>query len=380
MTTVMAAVIAFSGASLATKFPDANADHFANMTLFLMAGIMLLASILRLGKYITLIPNVVISGFMDGIAIIIWLDQVKLLFGVGGKTALHGDFLANLLVFFSSVALAFIIPMIAKKYFSKFASLISGTFFTIVIVTTIAAILHLDIQRVSLATGLRSWSDFTSLVSSQIPTDWSWALVLTALPFALQLAILGYLDTLMTALVIDKLTGETTKPNKELFGQGVAHVAVAFVGGIAGAQATIRSVLMVREGAAWRWAGVLVGIFALIEMMIFQDWIKLIPQAVFAGVLVKVGCDVFDWLPLQIYSKQLFRHNDSKQSGDSPVVHSMEVIFVLGTAIVTVFFDLNIAVGVFTALFYIHNCVLNRARPMQDLRLDSESQGFSDED
>lgn len=80
-------------------------------------------------------------------------------------------------------------------------------------------------------------------------------------------------------------TGETTEQNRELAAQGFANGAVAFFGGIPGAQATIRSVLILNEGARTRVAGVLVGIFVLIEMLIFQDLIAAIPQAVFAGVL-----------------------------------------------------------------------------------------------
>ena len=75
----------------------------------------------------------------------------------------------------------------------------------------------------------------------------------------------------------------------------MANASVAIVGGIPGAQATIRSVLLVKENASMRLAGILVGVFVLLEMLLFQDMLRLIPQAVFAGVLFKVGYDVFDF-------------------------------------------------------------------------------------
>lgn len=375
MTTVMVALFAASG-QIATQFPGLKSDHFINLTLYLMAGMLLLAALLRLGRFIQLIPNVVISGFMNGIAIIIWLDQIKRLMGWGGKTALAGPFSQNLAFMLITALLVFVIPPLTKRWIPKFASLLSGTFLAIVVMTAAGSLLHLEIERVSLATALRSWGDFVELLRTQFPTDWSWPVLQAALPFALQLTVLGYLDTLMTALVIDKLTGEQTQANRELMGQGVAHAATALVGGIPGAQATIRSVLMVKEGAAWRWAGVLVGILALAEMLIFQDLIKLIPQAVFAGVLIKVGYDVFDWGPFVCFLKQ-FRAGNSH----APYrVYPSELLLIMGTTLVTIFMDLNVAVGVFTGIFYLYNKWISPQAPIPDLRADVETELFTDED
>lgn len=381
MTTVMTALFAAVTGTIAERHPGINQDHFLNLTILLMAGMLLVSAVLRLGRFISLIPNVVISGFMNGIAAIIWMDQIKRLFGLGGKDALEGSLAVNLLVLVATTTLVFLIPVLARRWFTKFASLLSGTFLAIVIMTAIATLLRLDIERVELASSLRSWGDFQHLVASQIPTDWSWPIILAALPFALQLTVLGYLDTLMTALVIDKLTGEKTKPNKELAAQGLAHAAVAFVGGIPGAQATIRSVLMVKEGAAWRWAGVMVGVLALIEMLVFQGYIRLIPQAVFAGVLVKVGYDVFDWPPLIAWWKGLGRPDlkglppgsgQLAETISSPGmrVSTLDLVFVFGTALVTIFLDLNIAVATFTSLFYLNNHLFNRKHPVGNLEGD----------
>ena len=170
-----------------------------------------------------------------------------------------------------------------------------------------------------------------------------------ALPFALQLALLAYLDSLLTSLVVDQkysaLHGvdEITRPNVELRAQGVANGVVAFFGGIPGAQATIRSVLILNEGATRRIAGVLVGAFVLVEMLLCQDLVGLIPQAVFAGVLLKVGYDVFDW---KTVAALLLR----AQRG---TLRPGAILFIAGTTAVTVFVDLSVAVISFTALFYI---------------------------
>ena len=143
---------------------------------------------------------------------------------------------------------------------------------------------------------------------------------------------------------------ERTKQNKELAAQGVANAAVALVGGIPGAQATIRSVLILNEGATWRLAGAAVGVFVLVEMFAFQDYIGTIPVAVFVGILFKVGYDVFDWEPVVAYTKKLSGRVDP--AGSIQISH-LDMFFNVGTAAVTLLKDLNTAVICLTVLFYL---------------------------
>ena len=217
----------------------------------------------------------------------------------------------------------------------------------------------------------------------QWPRDWSLATLSKAFPFALQLAVLCYLDTLLTSLVVDKMSGETTRQNRELMAQGVANSLCALIGGIPGAQATIRSVLMLKEHASLRLAGIMTGIFVLIEMLLFQEWINAIPKAVFVGVLLKVGYDVFDFMPLRLYLKQLvskcsrqWRDFFSRHDDLEIFVTNREALMVGGTALATVWFDLNMAVGGFTLLFYLHNKALNQKNPMRDLVAEKETEAF----
>jgi len=109
-------------------------------------------------------------------------------------------------------------------------------------------------------------------------------------------------------------------------------------------------VLILNEGATWRLAGVAVGLFVLVEMLIFQDYIGLIPSAVFVGILFKVGYDVFDWTPVVIYSKKLIGKTDKAPAFD--VTHA-DMLFIVGTTAVTVLYDLNTAVICLTVLFYL---------------------------
>jgi SulP family sulfate permease len=148
-------------------------------------------------------------------------------------------------------------------------------------------------------------------------------------------------------------------------------------GVIPGAQATIRSVLIINEGAVTRLAGVMVGAFVLVELLLFQDWIAAIPKAVFTGVLIKVGYDVFDWQPLEIYWRELRegRVPAATEKTQRPMVTHLNVFLILGTTVVTVLVNLNVAVVGFCLVYYL----IKLYRPVHDLVNETETEGFADE-
>ena len=364
MTAVMVLIMAyaassrqFEGNGLLEALPDADPVQFVNLVMVLCGIILVAAAIFRLGRFIQFVPKVVISGFMNGIAILIWVDQAKKLFGIGGQERISGSLAVNVAVALAALLIAFAVPMLTVRFFSRWKAFIPpGTLVAIVAVTIAVQLMNADIQMVQTEKVEKSIGAWVDVVQKNVPTDWSGQLVWLAIPFALQLAMLCYLDTLLTSLVVDKKMTEKfgreerTKQNKELAAQGAANAAVACLGGIPGAQATIRSVLILNEGATWRIAGVAVGIFALVEMLVFQDYISTIPVAVFTGILFKVGYDVFDWQPCVIYVKGLLGKRDPVGIFD---VGHREIFFIAGTAAVTLVKDLNTAVIAFTALFYL---------------------------
>lgn len=387
MSAVSATVVAFAFEQLAASIPGANPDHFINIVIILSGALLLFMSIFRMGKFISLVPNVVISGFMSGIALLIWVDISKSIFGLGGKTAIGGSIYMNFGIAAATTAMMFLLPPLVKRVMPALSSYLPGTLLAIIIMTLLANVFSMPVAHVELSESINSLAAFGTIIKSQLPSDWSVAIILTAFPFALQLALLCYLDTLLTSLVVDKMTNEKTLQNKELMAQGVANSLTALFGGIPGAQATIRSVLMIKENATLRLAGIFVGLFAIVEMLIFQDLISLIPNAVFAGVLIKVGYDVFDFHPLKIYAKELFIFKGklfdnffSRHDEEAVFVTNREIIMILGTAMVTVFFSLNVAVGGFTILFYLHNKLFMRKNPMRDLMPELETEVMLTED
>lgn len=410
MTAVMALIVAQVGSGFLDDHPDVSKDHFLNLVLILTGLLLVVSAIIRLGKFIQLVPKVVISGFMNGIAVLIWVGEAKTLFGLkptldretGKKVldesgnvvplVLEGGIAINCTIAGITLAMCFLIPPILRRLHHSLASLLPTTLVVIVLMTAIINLAGINVAKVELGGSLSSIADLTTLVGDSIPKDWSLALCWLALPFALNLTMLAYLDTLLTSLVVDKKMqklfkrDETTNQNQELAAQGFANAAVAFLGGIPGAQATIRSVLILNEGAMTRIACVLVGVFVLIEMVVFQDMISLIPISVFSGVLFKVGYDVFDWQPVLVYLRELRSGSvpdadkanepvtDLKEPRPGMVTH-MNMFFIAGTTLVTVLVNLNVAVISFCVLFY----SMKALRPIHDLFEELETEGFGDE-
>ena len=370
MTAVTAAVVlAATTGDLATMLDGAGVDQqlFINQVFLLTGGLLLLMAVLRLGRFISLVPKVVISGFMNGIAVLIVIAEIGKLFGLGEYTVIQGDLMANVAIAGVTLALCFAFKPMTKKL-PKFIAFIPGALFAIVVVTGGVQLLGVTPEQaefISLAS-VSSLADVTSMFSGQFPTDWSGPILFAALPFALNLAMLAYLDTLLTSLVVDKLATrllnkkEETKQNKELAAQGIANAAIAFFGGIPGAQATIRSVLILNENATMRLAGVLVGVFVIVEMLIFQGALQLIPKAVFTGILLKVGYDVMDWEALGAWK-------DSLKKDVKSVTHG-HLAIIAGRTLITVLVNLNVAVVSFAVLFHI----LKRTRwKMDDLQIEA---------
>lgn len=351
MTTVTAVVVAFSYDEGAKRFPTLPPEQFISIILLMTSCLTLLAAALRLGKLIRWVPQVVISGFMNGIAVLIWIDVVKRFTATGGKQPLTG-------VLWQNIALAAVALLVSwragpylKKLTGRWSALFPATLVALIVTTGVSLGAGLDVERTKLA-GIKGLADLLEMFGRFLPSSFPSAEVLwVALPTAASLALLNFLDTLMTALVMDKMTGAPSNLDRELFGQGVSIAAIVPFGGIPGAQATIRSVLLFKEGATARWAAIVAGTLALVQVLLLQDLIGWIPQAVFMGIVFKVGIDVFEWAPLQVYLRQL-RGSTVAEPGGLRVSH-VEMLLIAGTTVVTVLADLNLAVFTFTALFYL---------------------------
>jgi SulP family sulfate permease len=345
MTAVSSLVVAFAYESFKDKI---LAEQFITLVFIMLGVFLILASILRLAKFISYVPQVVILGFMSGIAMLIWIDQFKVVFGLGGKVAPDGEVITNIVIAFSTVLLIFLIPVILKKLKlpHNIRIFIPPTLSAIIIMTVITSVFNMNVGHIKLGSDGGSISDLATLAISYIPSMQilKWEYIMMALPFALQLLLLGYLDSLLTALIMDNLTKEKSNYNKELFGQGLSNIASAIVMGIPGAQATIRSVLLFKEGAKTRLGAVSAGVIALLLFMVFKDYVTIVTSAVFIGVLLKAAWDVFEREFLTIYLKRKWYLNKSR---------NIQLGFILYTMFATALVDLNFAVFSGTVFFYL---------------------------
>ena len=343
MTAVSALTVAFAYDNFADKM---LAEQFITLVFMLNAIFLLLAALMRLGKLISFVPNVVILGFMNGIAFLIWKDQFAKIFSIGTDQVMQGGIWLNAILMLITFGLIYGITYSLKKFNVRqsIRSFVSGVLWCIIIMTAIAVIFVIPAEKVTLGNTLGSFGEFATLIANYFPSEiLQQEYIMQAIPLAGQLTLLAYLDSLLTSLVIDRMTHEKTKLNKELFAQGLANGTSALFQGIPGAQATIRSVLLIKEGAVTRLAGVLIGVFALLSILVFKDYLSLVPAAVFAGVLLKAGIDVCDKDFVRNYLK--LRWYQSSQ-------RNIQFGIILYTTAITVFVDLNIAVLTGTLLYY----------------------------
>ena len=344
MTAVSALTVAFAYDSFQEK---ALAEQFITLVFLLNAICLIFAGFVRLGKLISYVPNVVILGFMNGIAVLIWKDQIVKVLAFGGKPVMDGGIWLNIVIALVTFGLIYGIVWGLKKLNirKQIRSLISGVLWSIIIMTVFSLVAGLSLERIQLGNTIGSVSEFGAMLANYFPSEiLQRQYIMMALPFALQLTLLAYLDSLLTALILDRMTREKSNLNKELVAQGLANGMSGIFQGIPGAQATIRSVLLLKEGAQTRLAGILIGIFALISIILFKDYLALVPAAVFVGVLLKAGLDVFDKdFPTYYMQYQWF---------NSPA-RNIQLLFILYTTVITVLIDLNIAVLSGTVFFYL---------------------------
>ncbi len=344
----MTAVTAVLVAKAYDSFPErAMAEQFITLTVIISGLLMILCGLARTGRFIKFVPHAVILGFMNGIAALIWWDQTAKIFGLAGKAQLSGSPVVNIIVAFLVLLCIFLLPSLIKRVIRpKYRFLFSAVLLSIIIGSIACNLLQLNIAKVNLGMNIQSFSDFLSLLKAYFPQGEILQLsyIKMAMPTAIQLMVLGYIDSLLTALVIDKMTKEDTDQDRELIAQGMANGLAGMLQGIPGAQATIRSVLLVKEGAKTRMGGIFIGLFVICWIAFFIDWVSLIPAAVFTGVLFKAGWDVTDREFTSAYFKRGWWRLPHR---------NFQFILIFLTTILTVLFDLNVAVIAGTVLYYL---------------------------
>ncbi len=275
---------------LAGLFASLSGDVALILTAVMLAGVLqVVFGVLRIGQYIRLVPYPVISGFMTGIGVIIIILQLSPLLGHKSPsgtlsalgflaTALSDIDYANLALGLGTLLMVYFWPSRLGKYFpAPLAALVAGSLF---------AFSLLDVPVLG--------ETPVGLPDFHMPVFAGDQMMLVA-EAAIILAILGSIDSLLTSLVADNMTRSRHNSNRELIGQGIGNTVAGMFGGIAGAGATMRTVVNIRSGGRSRLSGMVHALVLLAVVLGLGPLAANIPTAVLAGILVKVGLDIIDW-------------------------------------------------------------------------------------
>lgn len=298
----------------------------------LMAGIMLvLMGLLRMGTLLKFIPYPLTVGFTSGIALIIFSSQIKDLLGLEtgpvpaefiGKWTLFAENIAtlNLTALAVSVASILIIllwPRVTKR--------IPGSLIAILAATAAVQLLDLPVETI----GSRFGAVPSSFPTPTLPVA-SWAMVRELFSPALTLALLGAIESLLSAVVADGMMGTRHRSNMELIGQGVGNILSPLFGGIPATGAIARTATNVRNGGKTPVSGIVHAIVLLLIMLFFGRWAALIPMPALAAILVVVAYNMSEWRTF----RKLLRYPKS------------DVLVLVATFVLTVLIDLTVAIEV----------------------------------
>jgi len=366
MTVVFTSVV-ISFASTAESPQQALVMAF---TVGVLAGVFqILFGLFRLGRYVTMMPYTVISGFMSGIGIILVLLQLAPFLGQDSKGGVMGtlshlpaliqgtqpmEFLLALLTLF----ILWFTPSSLKKVCPpQLLALIVGT-----------------ILSVTLFSGadLRTIPEFSAAFPKLIIPDFSGGQIRMMVVNAAVLGMLGCIDALLTSVVADSLTRTEHDSNKELIGQGMANVASGLFGGLPGAGATMGTVVNIQAGGRTALSGVVRALVLMLVVLVAAPLASQIPLAVLAGIALKVGIDIIDWEFLKR------AHHLSMKAA----------VITYGVILLTVLVDLITAVGI--GVFVANVLTIDRMSALQskkvktisttddDVELSSEEQSLLD--
>ena len=307
------------------------------MVATMLAGVFLiLLGVFRLGTIIKFIPYPIVVGFTSGIAVTIFTTQIKDLFGLD-ISSMPADFISKWGVYFShfhtvnwssmlvgllSIAIIALTPKVSKK--------IPGSLIAIVVMT-LAVYLLKEFGGIS---SIKTIGDFYPNIKAQIPAltmpDITWEQVKLLFPTAMTIAVLGAIESLLSATVADGVTGDRHDSNQELIGQGIANVCTPLFGGIPATGAIARTMTNINNGGRTPVSGIIHAVVLLLIFLVLMPLAAYIPMACLAGVLIIVSYNMSGWRTFRALMKN----------------PKSDITVLIITFLLTVIFDLTIAIEV----------------------------------
>ncbi|AII44922.1 MAG: SulP family inorganic anion transporter [Synechococcus sp. BS301-5m-G54] len=349
MTVVFTSVV-ISFASTAESPEKALAMAF---TVGVLAGVFqILFGLFRLGRYITMMPYTVISGFMSGIGIILVLLQLAPFLGQDPKGGVMGTLsqLPALIQGTQPMELSLAVITLAILWFTPSAlKKVCPPQLLALVVGTLLAV------SVFSGAGLRTIPSFSAEFPSLSMPDFSGGQIRMMVVNAAVLGMLGCIDALLTSVVADSLTRTEHDSNKELIGQGLANVASGLFGALPGAGATMGTVVNIQAGGRTALSGVIRAVVLMLVVLLAAPLASMIPLAVLAGIALKVGIDIIDWEFLKR------AHHLSPKAA----------VITYGVIVLTVLVDLITAVGI--GVFVANVLTIDRMSALQSKKVKTIS-------
>lgn len=262
-------------------------------TVVMLGGLFqILLGVLSLGKYITLMPYTVISGFMSGIGVIIVVIEIGPLLGHQGSAGVV-DSLLKIPTFLSDInpiaaGLGFLTLAIVFAAPPRLNRILPAPLIALVVCTLISVWAFPDSDLPRIGDIPSGWP------SLQLPR-FEWGNIKDILIYSIMLGTLGALDSLLTSLVADNITRTQHDSDRELIGQGIGNLISGLLGGLPGAGATMRTVINVQSGGKTPLSGMIHALVLAVIVWKAGALTEPIPHAVLAGILIKVGIDIIDW-------------------------------------------------------------------------------------
>lgn len=288
-------------------------------TVVLMGILQFSAGILRLGKFIRMVPYPVMLGFVNGLAIVIFLAQLGQF-----KDPSTNNWLGSveLTIMLAVVALTMVIIYLLPKFTNKFPAPLAG----ILIASLVVIFAKLDTKTVGDLANIAGGLPIFSI--PDIPFNFETLKII--FPYALVLAAIGLIESLLTLTLIDEITETRGKNSQECIAQGSANIITGFFGGMGGCAMIGQSMINIKSGGRNRISGISASLFLLSFILFASTWIEMIPVAALIGVMFMVVIGTFEWSSIRIIRK---------------IPKSDAFVLILVSA-VTVFTDLAIAVVV----------------------------------
>ena len=255
----------------------------------ILAGIFQIAAgALRLGKLMRLVPQPVVYGFVNGLAIVIGMAQFK---NVDGSWLTQ----AQLLDMLPLVA----VVMVTMWGLPKLTKAVPSGLVSIILVVAIVYFLGIETRTVGDIASIKGGFPFPSI--PEVP--FTWEMFMTILPYSAIVAGVGLIESLLTLNIVDEITESRGRGNKEAVAQGIANITSGFTGGMGGCAMIGQSLINISSGARARLSGIVASVLLLVFIMYGSAYIEQIPMAALMGIMIMVAIGTFEWASLRTFGK-----------------------------------------------------------------------------